>query len=67
MVSVIEDLGMDVILDYSNLLEVAAGIAIAGAVAATVNDDHNHLVAPIMEVLGPRGWGFVAVKGVPQF
>jgi hypothetical protein len=64
MVGVVEDLGMDVVLDYSNLLEAAAGIATAGAV---VNDDHNHLVAAIMEALGPRGRGFVAVRGVPQF
>ncbi len=48
MVSVLEDLGMDVVLDYSNLLEVAAGIATAGAVATAVSDDHNHLVAAIM-------------------
>ncbi|CAK9253714.1 unnamed protein product [Sphagnum jensenii] len=67
MVGVVEDLGMDVVLDYSNLLEAAAGIATAGAVVAAVNDDHNHLVAAIMEVLGPRGRGFVAVRGVPQF
>ncbi len=67
MVGVVEDLGMDVVLDYSNLLEAAAGIATAGAVAAAVNDDHNHLVAAIMEALGPRGRGFVAVRGVPQF
>jgi hypothetical protein len=32
-----------------------------------VNDDHNHLVVTIMEALGPRGRGFVAVRGVPQF
>jgi hypothetical protein len=67
MVGVVEDLGMDVVLDYSNLLEAAAGIATAGGVAAPVNDDHNHLVAVIMEALGPRGRGFVAVRGVPQF
>jgi hypothetical protein len=67
MVGVVEDLGMDVVLDYSNLLEAAAGIATAGAVVAAVNDDHNHLVAAIMEALGPRGRGFVAVRGVPQF
>ncbi|CAM6048279.1 unnamed protein product [Sphagnum compactum] len=67
MVGVVEDLGMDVVLDYSNLLEAAAGIATAGAVVAAVNDDHNHLVAAIMEALGPRGRGFVVVRGVPQF
>lgn len=67
MVGVVEDLGMDVVLDYSNLLEAAAGIATTGAVVAAVNDDHNHLVAAIMEALGPRGRGFVAVRGVPQF
>jgi NADH:ubiquinone oxidoreductase subunit F (NADH-binding) len=49
MVSVVEDLGMDVVLDYSNLLEVATRIATVGAVATTVSDDHNHLVAAIME------------------
>jgi hypothetical protein len=67
MVGVVEDLGMDVVLDYSNLQEAAAGIATAGAVVAAVNDDHNHLVAAIMEALGPRGRGFVAVRGVPHF
>jgi hypothetical protein len=66
-VSIVEDLGMDVVLDYSNLLEAAARIETAGAVATTVNDDHNHLDAPIMEALGPRGWGFVVVRGVRQF
>jgi hypothetical protein len=54
-------------MDYSNLLKAAAGIATTRAVATAVNDDHNHLVATIMEALGPRGRGFVVVRGVPQF
>jgi NADH:ubiquinone oxidoreductase subunit F (NADH-binding) len=49
MVSVVEDLGMDVVLDYSNLLEVVAGVATAGVMAMAMSDDHNHLVATIME------------------
>jgi hypothetical protein len=52
-------------MDYSNLLKAAAGIVTAGAVVTAMNDDHNHLVATIMEALGPRGRGFVAVRGVP--
>jgi hypothetical protein len=58
---------MDVVLDYSNLLEATAGIATTRTVAAAVNADHNHLLVAIMEALGSRGQGFVAVRGMPQF
>jgi hypothetical protein len=49
MVSVVEDLGMDIVLNYSNLLEAAIGITTTGTMVAVVNDDHNHLVVAIME------------------
>jgi hypothetical protein len=40
---------MDEIHLFTTTRAAAAGIATAGAMATAVNDDHNHVVAAIME------------------
>ncbi len=40
---------MDEIRLFTATRAIAARIAIAGAMAAVVNDDHNHVVVAIME------------------